>query len=72
MQKHSEDSTAGSIGEQTAEGHPTHDEFELRAYQTYLARDGAPGQDVEDWLRAEFELLEEHEKFGRTAKAAAA
>jgi hypothetical protein len=72
MQKHLEDSTAGSIGQPPAEGHPTHDEIELRAYQTYLARGAAPGQDVEDWLQAELELLKEHGKIGRTAKAAVA
>ena len=31
-----------------------------RAYQLYLARGGAPGDPVQDWLRAERELLDEH------------
>ena len=72
MQKQFEDSTAGSTGRQVAEDHPTHDEIEFRAYQAYLTRDCAPGQDVQDWLQAERELLEKYGKIGRTAKAAAA
>jgi Protein of unknown function (DUF2934) len=56
----------------TAEGHPTREQIERRAYQFYLERGGAHGQDVEDWLKAERELLEKHRKTGRLAKAAAA
>jgi hypothetical protein len=37
-----------------------------------LERGGAPGPDVEDWLQAERELLEEYKKIGRTTKATAA
>ena len=72
MPKHLEDSTPGAAGLQTAEGHPNHDEIELRAYQTYLERGCAPGQDVGDWLQAERELPEEYKKIGRTTKAAVA
>ncbi len=56
---------------QTAEGHPTREEIELRAHQIYVERGGAPGQDVEDWLQAERELLEKYGKTGLKAKAAA-
>jgi hypothetical protein len=59
-----------AVGLQTAQGHPNY-EIELRAYQTYLERGGAPGPDVEDWLQAERELLEEYKKIGRTTKATA-
>lgn len=38
--------------------HPTTEEIALRAYQIYLERDGAPGNALEDWTRAERELLE--------------
>jgi hypothetical protein len=55
----------------TAEGHPTREEIELRAHQIYVERGGADGSDVEDWLRAERELLEKCEKTGRMAKARA-
>ncbi len=57
---------------QTAEGHPTCEEIELRAHQIYVKRGGAHGQDVEDWLQAERELLEKYGKTGPKGKAAAA
>jgi hypothetical protein len=38
---------------QTAEGHPTREEIELRAHQIYVERGRAHGQDVNDWLQAE-------------------
>ena len=31
-----------------------------RAYERYMARGGADGQDLEDWLEAERELEREH------------
>jgi hypothetical protein len=57
-------------GQQIAERHPTREEIELRAYQIYVERGGAQGNDLEDWLQAEFELIEEYGKTGQTAKAA--
>ena len=57
---------------QTASGAPTREEIELRAYQIYVERGGAQGQDVEDWLQAERELLGKYEKTGLKAKVAAA
>ena len=56
---------------QTAEGHPTREEIELRAHQIYVERGGAHGQDVEDWTQAERELVEKHGKTGLKANAAA-
>ena len=38
--------------------HPTKEEIALRAYQIYLERGGAPGNALEDWTRAERELME--------------
>lgn len=72
MQEHLENASTGTIGRRAAEGHPTHEEIELRAYKAYLARGGAPGQDVADWLQAERGLLDEYGKIGRLAKAATA
>lgn len=37
--------------------HPTSEEIALRAYQIYLERGGAPGNALEDWTRAEGELM---------------
>jgi hypothetical protein len=56
---------------QTVPSAPTREEIELRAYQIYVARDGAHGQDVEDWLQAERELVEKYAKPVQKAKAAA-
>jgi Protein of unknown function (DUF2934) len=62
-----------AIGEpQNAEGRPTHEEIETRAYQLYLERGRTDGQQVEDWLHAEQELLAKRAKQDRIAKVAAA
>ncbi len=71
MPKPIEESLRGGSQSQTVEGHPTREEIELRAYQIYLARGRTPGNDVEDWLQAECELVEKHGKSGHLAKAAA-
>ena len=55
---------------QTARGGPAHEEIEIRAYQIYLERGGALGQDVDDWLQAERGLIEKNEKT-TTSKAKA-
>ena len=55
-----------------AEGHPPREEIELRAYQIYIERGGAHGEEVEDWLQAERELVEKYGKPVQRAKAAAA
>lgn len=41
---------------------PTHEEIALRAYEIYLERGSTPGHDLEDWIRAERELLEKSNK----------
>ena len=61
--------SAPRSGQPIAERHPTHEEIELRAYQIYVERGGAQGNDLEDWLQAEFELSEQYGKTGQTAKA---
>ncbi len=63
-----ERSSPGS-GQQIAERHPTHEEIEQRAYEIYVERGGAQGNDLEDWLQAELELTEKYGKTGQTAKA---
>ncbi len=37
---------------------PTHQEIAARAYQLYLERGRQNGYDVDDWLQAEYELME--------------
>ncbi len=51
----------------TPKGTLTHEEIALRAYQIYLERGGAPGYELEDWTRAERELLEKSDKLRRKA-----
>ncbi len=43
--------------EHTSANHaPSHEEIRSRAYEIYLERDGLPGDELDDWLRAEREL----------------
>ena len=53
---------------------PAQEEIALRAYHLYLQRGGAPGNEFEDWMQAERELLGENGKPRRkaTVKSAAA
>jgi hypothetical protein len=37
---------------------PTRQEIAARAYQIFLERGRQPGHDVDDWLQAEYELME--------------
>jgi hypothetical protein len=69
MPKVKEESFPAGIKPLIAESHPRREEIELRAYQIYVERGGALGQDLEDWLHAECELLEKYAKTGRLAKA---
>ncbi len=71
MSKPIEKSSSVRREPQTAEGHPTREEIELRAYQIYLERGGVEGHEVEDWLQAERELLGKQGKSGRVATARA-
>jgi hypothetical protein len=58
----------------TATLQPTQEEIALRAYHIYLQRGGAPGNEFQDWMQAERELLGENGKPRRkaTVKSAAA
>lgn len=41
---------------------PVSDDIEVRAYQIYLGRGGLDGHDLDDWLQAERQVLEELKK----------
>jgi hypothetical protein len=58
MPKTRESSSPAARKSQTAKTLPTEEEIALRAYHIYLERRGAPGNELEDWTRAERELLE--------------
>src|SRR6266403_4196110 len=45
---HAEDTSANQA--------PSHEEIRRRAYEIYLERDGLPGDELDDWHRAEREL----------------
>jgi hypothetical protein len=38
--------------------HPTYDEIAARAQQVYLASGCKPGHDLDNWLQAEYELMQ--------------
>jgi len=38
--------------------YPTEDEVRARAYQLYMQRGGQHGHDADDWLQAEYELMQ--------------
>ena len=40
----------------SANDKPSHEEIRLRAYEIYLERGGLPGNEIDDWHRAEREL----------------
>jgi len=46
--------------------------IELRAYEIYLERNGAPGNPLEDWVRAEREVFQKSRKTTKKTAAAAA
>jgi hypothetical protein len=47
---------------------PTQDDIALRAYHIYLERGCTPGDPMQDWLRAEQELLAPAKKPPRKSK----
>jgi hypothetical protein len=62
MAKTMESASPASPKQRVAKNQPTADEIAVRAYQIYLERGGAPGNEFEDWIRAERELLGENGK----------
>jgi len=48
---------------------PGPEDVALRAYQIYLERGGAPGNELDDWTRAERELLATNGKPSRKPKS---
>ena len=37
---------------------PTESQIRARAYEIFLERGGQPGHDTDDWLQAEYELMQ--------------
>ncbi len=57
MAKILEKNTTPSKKPHTAKGTPGTDEIALRAYHIFLERGATPGNELEDWVRAERELI---------------
>ena len=53
----------------TTKAAPTLELIQARAYEIYLERRGAPGSQIEDWLRAEQELVSEAPSRARRARS---
>lgn len=42
----------------TAQRRPTTQQIAARAYQIFIERGRVPGHDIDDWLQAEYELMQ--------------
>jgi hypothetical protein len=63
------ESSSPKVKKAAAHGnHPKREDIALRAYEIYLARAGAPGNPLDDWTRAERELLAKNGKSPRKPK----
>jgi len=56
----------------TAKKLSTHEKIAVRAYEIYLERHGAPGNPLDDWVRAESEILAKSKRSTKKAAATAA
>jgi hypothetical protein len=74
MAKTRESSSPAVQKSRTAANQPTREEIALRAYEIFLRRGGAPGNELADWVLAERELLDQDPKQHRkpAAKSVAA
>ena len=48
--------TATESPKQTLQTQPVPEQIRQRAYEIYASRNGAPGDELQDWLQAEREL----------------
>jgi hypothetical protein len=51
---------------------PTQEDIAVRAYQIYLKRGGTPGNELEDWIQAERQLIGDNGKPRPKAKVKSA
>jgi hypothetical protein len=69
MPKTRESASPNTAKPRAARKSPAQEDIALRAYQIYLERDGAPGNPLDDWARAERELLAQNGKPRRSKSA---
>lgn len=49
---------------------PTYEQIQLRAYEIFLGRSGAPGDQLQDWLQAERDLAPRRKSPAKSEKTA--
>jgi len=64
MAKTRESSSPTTDKSRAAKNQPTREQIALRAYRIYTERGGMPGNELEDWVEAERQLLSESGKAG--------
>jgi hypothetical protein len=62
MAKTRENSSPTMQNPRVARFQPTQEEIALRAYHLYMERGGVPGNELEDWIEAERQLVGENGK----------
>jgi len=62
MAKTRESSSPTEQKTRVAKNRPAPEEIALRAYHIYLGRAGTPGNELEDWIAAERQLVDENGK----------
>jgi hypothetical protein len=65
MPKKSETASPKTAKPRASRKSPPQEAIALRAYQIFLERNGAPGNPLDDWTRAERELLAQTGKLRR-------
>jgi hypothetical protein len=72
MPKTLEKNSAQAKKPHTAKGNPSTDEIALRAYHIFIERGAAPGNELDDWIRAERELIANSSQSSRKSKSKSA
>ena len=72
MAKTRESSSPSAQKLRTAKIQPPREEIAVRAYPLYLKRGGAPGNELEDWIQAERQLIGDNGKPRQKAKVKSA
>ena len=69
MAKTRESSSPTTLKPRAAKNQPTQEEIALRAYHIYLERGATPGNEFEDWMEAERQLLGDDGGAGENGRA---
>jgi Protein of unknown function (DUF2934) len=69
MSKTAKTSSSASKKAVAVKSAPTQEDIARRAYQIYLERGGAPGHELDDWTRAERELVQRNGQVRRKGES---